>query len=183
MAEVQNIGPMDYPAVGVNDYNNVNAQDYTTAPAEDLSNMPVVYDEATEQKKKAAIGMTGATILGLSMLAIGGFIGHKMGSKGVQAAEKAAEEAKIKAEEALKKYEQTQEAAAQIEEVIAENNEKGVFGRFFGFQKMKDKISEIIAPFKKEGAKAEETTAKEAEGAAEKAAEDIAKEAENAAAQ
>ena len=110
MAEVQNIGPMDYPAVGVNDYNNVNAQDYAAAPVEDLSNMPVVYDEATEQKKKAALGMTGATILGLSMLAIGGFLGHKMGSKGV-------EEAKIKAEEAIKKYEQAQEAATQIGEI------------------------------------------------------------------
>ena len=109
--------------------------------------------------------MTGATILGLSMLAIGGFIGHKIGSKGV-------EEAKIKAEEAIKKYEKAQEAATQVGEAIAENNEKGFLGRIFGFQKMKDKIAELIAPFKKEASKVEETAAKEAEGAVEKAAEE-----------
>lgn len=167
MAEVQNIGPMDYTnaGLGVNDLKGANAQDYATLPADDLSNLPVVYDEATEQKKKAALGMTGATILALTTLAIGGFIGHKMGAKGV-------EEAKIKAEEAVKKYEKAQEAAAKIEEAIAENNETGFLGRFFGFQKMKDKISELIAPFKKEAPKAEETAAKEAEAAAKKAVEE-----------
>lgn len=166
MAEVQNIGAVDY--------NQFQPNQYQTVPEEDMTNMPVVYDEATEAKKSAGLGMVGATILGATMLVAGGLIGKHYGAKG---AEKLAEEAKVKAEEALRKYEKMQEASAEIEKTIKENNDKGVFGRLFGFQKMKDKISELIKPFKKEAPKAEEKAADEASKVAEKA-EDVAKKAE-----
>ena len=142
MAEVQNIGAVDY--------NQFQPNQLQTLPEQDIANMPVVYDEATEAKKASGMGMVGATILGATMLVVGGLIGKKMGAKGLKAAEEAAEVAKLKAEEALKKYEQMQDATAKIEEAIKENNDLGFLGRFKGFQKMKDKISKLIKPFKKE---------------------------------
>ena len=169
MAEVQNIGAVDY--------NQFQPNQYQTVPEEDMANMPVVYDEATEEKKKAGLGMLGATILGATMLVVGGLAGKHIGAKG---AEKIAEEAKTKAEEALKKYEQMQEATAQIEKEIKENNELGFLGRFKGFQRMKDKISEIIKPFRKEAEAVENKAAEAGENAAKKA-EEAAKDTENTA--
>ncbi len=166
MAEVQNVGAVDY--------NQFQPTQLQTVPDDDVANMPAVYDEAIEEKKSAGMGMVGATILGATMLVVGGLIGKKMGSKGVEAAEKAAEEAKQKAEEAVKNYEKIQEANSEIEKAIKENNDKGVLGRFMGFQKMKDKIMELIKPFKKEAEAIEEKAAGEATKAAEKA-EDTAK--------
>ena len=166
MAEVQNIGAVDY--------NQFQPNQYQTVPEEDMTNMPVVYDEATEAKKSAGLGMVGATILGATMLVAGGLIGRHIGAKG---AEKIAEEAKVKAEEALKKYEKMQEASAEIEKVIKENDEKGWFERIFDISSMKNKISELIKPFKEAAPKAEEKAADEASKVAEKA-EDAAKKAE-----
>ena len=167
MAEVQNVGALDY--------NQFQPTQLQTVPEDDVANMPAVYDEAIEEKKSAGMGMVGATILGATMLVVGGLIGKKMGSKGVEAAEKAAEEAKQKAEEAkqkaeeaVKNYEKIQEANSEIEKAIKENNDKGVLGRFMGFQKMKDKIMELIKPFKKEAKAVEEKAAEKTEETAKK---------------
>ena len=151
MAEVQNIGAVDY--------NQFQPTQLQTAPEQEMDNMPVVYDEAAEQKRSAGMGMVGATILGATMLVVGGLIGKKMGSKGL-------EEAKQKAEEAVKNYEKIQEATSEIEKVIEENNNKGFFQKYFSVESMKNKIMEIIKPFKKEAEAVEEKAAEKAEDAA-----------------
>lgn len=177
MAEVQNIGAVDYNQFQPEQYQTTPEQlQYTPDAA--MDNMPAVYDETVEAKKAAGMGMVGATILGTTMLVVGGLIGKHIGSKGLDAAIKTANEAKAKADEAIKNYEKIQEATEKIEQAVKENNDKGPFGRIFGFQKMKDKISELIKPFKKEAPKAEEKVAEEAASAAkegEAAAEEAAK--------
>ena len=132
MTEIQAISPADYNkyALTTNVEPKVNSADeINSLPS---NNLPPVYDSSLEPKEKFSMGARGAVLLSLTMLAIGGYVGHKLGGKNMKSAkealEKSFEEQKQKAEDAKNLYEEAKEKADNLQkdlnDILSERNKK-----------------------------------------------------------
>ena len=150
MAEVQNVGAVDYAQYQPSQYAEpaYNAE----YPVE-----PEVYDERAEQMKMASKSRNGAmavTALAIAGLALWG--GHKWGKN---SASKEIEKAK----DAVANYEKAKKAMEDAEKAAEEGNQKW-FGENHCGNKLFQKIKDLFKPFK--------NAAEDAKDGAEKAAED-----------
>ena len=165
MAEVQNVGAVDYAQYQPSEYQY---DDY----ANNYNMQPEVYDENAAEMRAASKSHVGATLLAGAVVAGLAYLGgHAIGKR-------AAKGEIEKAKEAVAKYEEAQRAMAEVEKTADEHA-----GDFFGPERIGrdfyNKIKELFKPFKKTVEKAEEA-AEGAERAVEDAKDDIIKSASEA---
>ena len=150
MAEIQSISPAEF-----NNYQSAKTTEQNkNTDLDTINNLPPVYNPSEEQTKEpSGIGAKGATLLGLSMLAIGGFVGHNIGGKNMKSAKEALEkeltEQKQKVADATKLYEETKRIVDKLQSELDDLKTKIASKKPSWYINLINKIKSVLNKYKK----------------------------------
>jgi len=169
MAEVQNVGAVDYAQYQPSQYTEETyPENYTTQPEVYDENMAEI--QAANKNRMGATLLSGTIAVGIGLL--GGYLIGKHGKKDLDGVKKELDE--LKNSEAMKNYEKLKEAAEKVQKEIEEHNG-------FSWWGIKDKVKAIFAEFNNSVKKVGDEVKDEAKDATKKAAEETEKKTEEAA--